>query len=114
MRRIATMGGGTRTGLRDDLFEEMLAWLQLARCEGVGAITFAALLERYGTVTAALKAARQQSLPSSGALRRIPERAELAAELQALAALDGRVLLKARPDYPHLLRSVPDAPPVIT
>src|SRR3954447_1525080 len=93
--------------------EDLLTWLQLARCDGVGPITFATLLERYQGVTAALRAARQQPLPG-GAPRRVPERAALIAEIEALGALDGQMLVKAGADYPPLLRALPDAPPVIS
>src|SRR3954451_13186791 len=93
--------------------EDLLTWLQLARCDGVGPITFATLLERYQGVTAALRAARQQPLPG-GAPRRVPERAALVAEIEALGALDGQMLVKAGADYPPLLRALPDAPPVLS
>ncbi|MFL5331674.1 MAG: DNA-processing protein DprA [Geminicoccaceae bacterium] len=93
--------------------EDLLTWLQLARCDGVGPITFATLLERYQGVTAALRAARQQPLPG-GAPRRVPERAALIAEIEALGALEGHMLVKAGADYPPLLRALPDAPPVIS
>ena len=93
--------------------EDLLTWLQLARCDGVGPITFATLLERYRGVAAALRAARQQPLPG-GAPRRVPERAALMAEIEALAALEGHMLVKAGADYPPLLRALPDAPPVIS
>ena len=92
--------------------DQTLDWLQLARCEGVGPVTFTALLERYRTVGAALKAARQQPGPG-GAARRVPSRTDLAAEIEALAALGGRMLIKAGAGYPPLLQPLPDAPPVL-
>ena len=36
--------------------EEKLSWLQLARSENVGAITFHKLIDRYGTADAAIEA----------------------------------------------------------
>ena len=47
--------------------DTLLDWLQLARCEGVGPVTFTALLERHGSVTAALAAATRQPMPGGGA-----------------------------------------------
>jgi DNA processing protein len=93
--------------------DQTLDWLQLARSEGVGPVTFTALLERYRTVPIALRAVRQQP-GLGGASRRMPERADLAAEIAALAALDGRMLVKAGPGYPPLLLPLPDAPPVLS
>ena len=52
--------------MRRDQSEMMLTWLQLARCEGVGPVTFTALLERYGSVAAALAAATRQPILAGG------------------------------------------------
>ena len=93
--------------------DQTLDWLQLARCEGVGPVTFTALLERHRTVATALRAARQQPGPG-GAARRLPNRTDLAAEIDALAALGGRMLIKAGAGYPPLLQPLPDAPPVLS
>lgn len=84
-----------------------IASLQLARTDGVGPVTFAALLARHGTAAAALKALRQEG-------RRIPERAALVAELAALAQLDARVLIGREAGYPAALTAIPDAPPAVT
>ena len=92
--------------------DETLDWLQLARCEGVGPVTWTALLERHRTVGAALKAVGRQPL-AGGALRRLPGRTELMAELESLAELGGRMLVRTRPGYPPLLQPLPDAPPVL-
>src|SRR5687768_13373322 len=91
-----------------------LAWLQLARCEGVGPITFAALLERHGGAAAALKAVRREPAPGGGGSRRVPDRVALEAELAALAAFGGRIVTGAESDYPPPLRPLPDAPPAIS
>ena len=93
--------------------DQTLDWLQLARCEGVGPVTFTALLERHRTVAAALRAARQQPGPG-GAARRLPNRTDLAAEIDALVALGGLMLIKAGAGYPPLLQPLPDAPPVLS
>ena len=92
--------------------DTLLDWLQLARCEGVGPMTFTALLERHRSVTAALTAATRQQTPG-GDVRRVPSRAALLAELEALASLEGCLLTKADPAYPELLRSLADAPPAL-
>ncbi len=84
-----------------------LDWLQLARCEGVGPVTFARALERYRTPAGALAVVRREG-------RRVPDREELLAELEALAALGGRLVIGSDGDYPALLRPLPDRPPVLT
>ena len=92
--------------------EAILAWLQLARCEGVGPITVSALLERHRSVAAALAAAQRQPTPA-GSPRRVPSRATLCAELEALAGLAGHLLTKDDEAYPKLLRPLADAPPTL-
>ena len=92
--------------------DDLIAWLQLARCEGVGPVTFASLLDRHRGIAAALRAARQHPLPD-GSPRRVPERAALLAEIEALAAFEGRMLIQSAADYPRQIRVLPDAPPVI-
>ena len=75
-------------------------------------MTCTALLERYRTVGAALKAARQRPV-ADGSVRRVPERPALAAELAALAGLGGRMLTKTGTGYPPQLQPLADAPPVL-
>ena len=75
-------------------------------------MTFTALLERHRSVAAALTAATRQQTPGGGA-RRVPSRAVLLAELEALASLEGRLLIKPTPAIPQLLRSLADAPPAL-
>lgn len=86
--------------------DRKLDWLQLARSEGVGPLTFASLLERYRTPARALQAVR-----SAG--RQIADRDGLAVELDGLAALGGRLLIEGDGDYPAPLRPLPDRPPVL-
>jgi DNA processing protein len=92
---------------------EATTWLQLARCEGVGPVTCGRLVDQYGGVDAALDAARRR-LAADGGLGRIPDRRAMLAELAACAELGAQVLPKTWPAYPDALRSLPDAPPVIT
>lgn len=84
-----------------------LDWLQLARCEGVGPVTFAGLLARCRTPAAALAAVRREG-------RWVPEREALRAELEAVVAMGGRMVIGSEADYPPLLRPLPDPPPVLT
>jgi DNA processing protein len=85
------------------------ARLRLARTDGVGPRTFRHLLERFGSAAAALEA-----MPSYGRGRlRAPPAAEGAREMEAVAALGGRLLFLGTPGYPPLLDTIADPPPVI-
>ena len=95
-----------------DESDEILTCLQLARAEGVGPVTFTALLQRHHTLAAALRAVRQQPAPD-GTMRRVPDRHSLLVELDALAELDALVLIKPRADYPAQLQALADSPPAI-
>ncbi|MQP64837.1 DNA-protecting protein DprA [Niveispirillum sp. SYP-B3756] len=95
--------------------QDRMDWLRLIRTENVGPITFARLLERFGTAAAALaalpdlarKGGRQQPL-------RIPPKAEIERELAALEKRGARLICKGEAEYPRPLANVDDAPPVLT
>ncbi len=83
---------------------ERIAWARLARTSRVGPLTFAQLIARFRTASAALEA-----LPRISKLTPPPpERIE--AELDGVEALGARVLASCEPDYPPLLAQL-DAPP---
>jgi DNA processing protein len=94
------------------LTEERLAWLQLARCDGVGPVTFTALLEQHRTARAALQAVLRRRR-DDGRPVRLAEPAALEAEAEALARVDGHLLIRTDEAYPPLLRTLPDAPPLL-
>lgn len=90
-------------------------WLRLIRCEGVGPITFFALLQRFGTARAALDAlpdlVRRGGRHKPGKLFS-PDEADR--ELEATAAIGARMIARGEPDYPPLLAAIADAPPLIS
>lgn len=90
--------------------DEKRARLRLARSEGIGPLGFAQLIDRYGSGRAALRA-----LPDlrGGAIRRIASEAEVQADEEAVDAFGAILLVRGEPDYPMLLDSAPDAPPVL-
>ena len=93
---------------------ERLDWLRLARCENVGPITFFALLDRFGSPAAVLDAL--PALARRGGRRRpikICSRAAAERELEALAALGGRMIAAVEPAYPEPLAAIADPPPVL-
>ncbi len=93
---------------------ERLDWLRLIRTDNVGPITFRALLQRYGSASAALEAL--PDLARRGGRRRplkpMP-RAAAERELELCARLGARVVGLVEPDYPEALAMVEDAPPLI-
>jgi DNA processing protein len=94
---------------------ERRAWLRLARTQNVGAVTFAALIARFGSAAAALAEVPRLAQRGGGAEPlRIPTDADAARELETLAQLGGRLLGSAEPDFPANLAAVDPPPPVIS
>jgi DNA processing protein len=90
---------------------ERIDWLRLARSEAIGATTFAYLIRRFGSATAAL--AEAPSLARRGGREtplRLATRAEAEREIAAGEALGARLMLGCEADFPRLL-AVLDAPP---
>nr|WP_279184148.1 DNA-processing protein DprA [Acetobacter syzygii] len=92
---------------------DLLAALRLARTEQVGPRTWQRLVAQYDTPAAALDAL--PDLPIRGHIRpSIPSCATIEREIEATRALGGQFLTLLDPDYPPLLRHIPDAPPVLS
>lgn len=94
--------------------EQRLDWLRLIRSENVGPRTFRALINHFGGARAALAAlpdlARRGG--ASGPAR-ICSQAEAERELKAARALGIVHIALGEPDYPHRLKMIDDAPPLI-
>ena len=86
-----------------------LDWLRLSRSEGVGPVTFYALLRRFGSAASALEALPRLSRPAIAMSRRDAEK-----ELAAVERLGGRLVCWGEPLYPSALAAVDDAPAVLT
>ena len=88
--------------------------LQLLRTPGVGPITYAQLLRRFGSAAAALDALPM--LAARGGRRGVrPAPLDQARrELDATAKLGARPLFLDEPDYPALLAQTESAPPLLT
>ncbi|MEF2072405.1 DNA-processing protein DprA [Consotaella aegiceratis] len=91
-----------------------MAWLRLIRCDNVGPVTFRMLINRYGGAEAAL-AALPDLAARGGAKRRIRLASLEAAEAEMATAvrLGARFVCLGEPDYPAILRSFEQAPPVL-
>ena len=97
-----------RGGLSD---EQRLAWLRLIRSEHIGPVTFRELINHFGSAAAALDAVPDLAERGGRRIRLLGE-AEARREMDALAALGGRMLALGEPDYPAALRAVDGAPPL--
>jgi DNA processing protein len=90
---------------------ERRAWLRLARTQNVGAVTFAQLIARFGSASAALKELPRLSRRGGGeALAPAPD----TGEIERLAAFGGRIVASCEPDYPKGLAALDAPPPVIS
>lgn len=101
-----------RHGLSD---EERIDWLRLIRAENVGPITFARLIDRYGSAAAAIDAL--PALAQRGGRAApivVPGRDTARREIDALARGGGRLLAVTEPGYPAALAAIDDAPPLIS
>ncbi|HEX3431442.1 MAG TPA: DNA-processing protein DprA [Rhizomicrobium sp.] len=89
-------------------------WLRLARSQNVGPVTFAALIERFHSATAALeqlpRLARRGG--ATGELK-IPGKVDAERELETTAKLGARVIASVEPDFPFGLAALDAPPPVI-
>lgn len=89
-------------------------WLRLARAQNVGPVTFAALIGRFHSATAAL-----EELPRlarrGGAVGdlKIPGKSEAERELESTRKLGGRIIASVEPDFPPGLAALDAAPPLI-
>jgi DNA processing protein len=93
---------------------ERLAWLRLARTDGVGPVTFQELLHRFGSARAAVEAIPDLARRAGRAgPMRVPSPAEAEAELQAGEALGARLICANEDDFPQALAALDPPPPLI-
>jgi len=93
---------------------ERIAWLRLARTQNVGPVTFAALVERFGSASAALKELpRLARRGGAAADLRIPTPADAEREFEAIARIGARLIVSCDDDFPRGLAALEAPPPVI-
>jgi len=93
---------------------ERRAWLRLARTQNVGPVTFAALLRRFGSATAALAEVPRMAQRGGAKDMRIPSDADARRELEELHKLGGRLIASCEPEFPRGLAAVDPPPPIIS
>jgi DNA processing protein len=95
--------------------EVLREWLAVLRAPGIGPAWFARLLQQATSPDALLTLARDRSdLPEAArqALRE-PDWAAVDRDLAWARGADNHILSLASPDYPPLLREIPDPPPLL-
>src|SRR5437762_10050453 len=102
------------------LSAELRDLLALHLVPGLGPRLTSALLERFGSAAAALKATAEQlqEIPHIGfklsqSLSAAMRRLDVAAELELIAKEGVRLLARGGPDYPSSLQDIPDAPQLL-
>ncbi|PPD43050.1 MAG: DNA-protecting protein DprA [Methylocystis sp.] len=94
---------------------QLVDWLRLIRSENVGPRTFRQLVNRFGGAGAALEALPGLAAKSlRGREIRVASRDEALREIDAAHAMGVRFAATGDPDYPALLREIPDAPPLLS
>lgn len=93
---------------------EAEARLRLARCDGVGPMSFRRLIDRFGSARAAIEALPGLARQVGRATPLTPPPAEtVRREMERVAALGGQMIYLDGPAYPPLLAALEDAPPVL-
>jgi len=107
-------------GRQRNALDDILSWFQLKSVPGVGNLLFKRLIERFGTPAAALSAARADLLTVEGvgehlaeAIRHPSRPAGAQAEIERALRQGCRLVTLTDPDFPPLLREIPDPPPFL-
>ena len=107
---VAKKSGRTVRALEDS---ERRDWLRLARTEQVGPVTFAGLIARFGSASAALAELPRMAARGGGKHFILPPEEDSTRELDGLTKLGGRMIAACEPDYPQGLAALEPPPPVI-
>ena len=93
---------------------ERLAWLRLARTNTVGPVTFAQLIARFGSASAAVEEAPRLAHRGGGKNFVLPPRGDAVHELETLEKLGGRLIAACEPEFPLGLAALDPPPPLIS
>ena len=88
--------------------------LRLIRTAGIGPVTYAQLIARFGNARAALDALPDLAVRGGGRAPRPPDPAAIAREIASVDRLGARHVFLDDPDYPALLAEIDSAPAVMT
>lgn len=95
--------------------QQILDWLRLARTPEVGPATFAQLIARFGSASAALEELPRLARRGGRAKNFVPaSESDMARELDRLEKATGRLVLSCDPDFPEGLKALTPPPPLIS
>jgi len=89
-------------------------WLRLARTQNVGPVTFTALLDRFGSATAALEAVPKLAKRGGASNFHVPSAGEAEDEIAGLSKLGGRLIASCEPEFPLGLSTLDPPPPIVS
>jgi DNA processing protein len=92
---------------------ERVAWLRLARTPNVGPVTFAQLLARFGSASAALAEVPRLVRRGGGRQPELPAEADALKEIDDLRRLGGQLIACNEAGYPAGLAALDAPPPLI-
>ncbi len=93
---------------------ERQAWLRLARTEHVGPVTFASLIARFGSASAALTELPRLARRGGGQNFVLPPERDSALELERLDEIGARLVLSCDSEFPAGLAALDPPPPLIS
>ncbi len=94
--------------------EEAFARIQLIRSPNIGPVSYAQLLQRFGSARAALDTLPDLAGKGGGRKYSLAGRDQIEREVAAVRAAGARYLFRDSPDYPPMLAQLASAPPVLT
>ena len=95
------------------LYDDRIARLRLIRTGGIGPVTYAQLMARFGTPAAALAAVPDLARRGGGKPPTVATLAAVEAEVAAVERLGARYLFAGQGLYPPLLARIETAPPAL-
>ncbi|MCE3231139.1 MAG: processing protein DprA [Alphaproteobacteria bacterium] len=93
--------------------EDKVSWLRLIRSEKIGPITFWQLIHKYGSARGALEALSSLIQHGNHKYRLASER-DIEKEIKAHQTKGFSLLPASDPDFPKMLRPLPDCPPFLS
>ncbi|MDA8869806.1 DNA-processing protein DprA [Rhizobiaceae bacterium] len=94
--------------------EQRLSWLQLARSQNVGPVSFVKLINHFGSASEALAAVPELVKRAGGRRIKLATRDDAERELAALHRGGGWTVCMGEPDYPSALRAADGPPPLLS
>src|SRR3954453_23813221 len=92
---------------------ERCDWLRLARTQNVGPVTFATLIARFGSASAALEAVPKLARRGGRPDLHLPSVSGAEQEMEALMNLGGRFIASCEPGFPPGLAALNPPPPIL-